>query len=72
MALFGISAVLDIAEKIHNWGRDKKNEKEEEKKQDEPSMAVLVFDFFTATPVTVHLVSSLLLSRLFSCQCPSS
>lgn len=39
MALFGISAVLDIAEKIHNWGRDKdkKNEKEEEKKQDEPS-----------------------------------
>ena len=40
MALFGISAVLDIAEKIHNWGRDKKNEKEEkkeEKKEDEPS-----------------------------------
>ena len=36
MALFGISAVLDIAEKIHKWGRDKKNEKEE-KKQDEPS-----------------------------------
>ena len=36
MALFGISAVLDIAEKIHNWGHDKKNEKEE-KKQDEPS-----------------------------------
>lgn len=36
MALFGISAVLDIAEKIHNWDRDKKNEKEE-KKQDEPS-----------------------------------
>jgi len=36
MTLFGISAVLDIAEKIHNWGRDKKNEKEE-KKQDEPS-----------------------------------
>ena len=35
MALFGISAVLDIAEKIHNWGRDK--DKEEEKKQDEPS-----------------------------------
>ena len=35
MALFGISAVLDIAEKNHNWGRDKKNEKEE--KQDEPS-----------------------------------
>ena len=38
MALFGISAVLDIAEKIHNWGRDKKNETREEKKeQDEPS-----------------------------------
>ncbi len=37
MALFGISAVLDIAEKIHNWGRDKKNEKEEKKEQDEPS-----------------------------------
>ena len=38
MALFGISAVLDIAEKIHNWGRDK-NEKEEEKKQDQPSIS---------------------------------
>ena len=38
MALFGISAVLDIAEKIKNWGGDKKkDEKEEEKKQDEPS-----------------------------------
>ena len=37
MALFGVSAVLDIAEKINNWGRDKKNEKEEEKKEDEPS-----------------------------------
>ena len=39
MALFGISAVLDIAEKINKlWGRDKKkDEKEEEKKQDEPS-----------------------------------
>jgi len=37
MALFGISALLDIAEKIHNWGRDKKSKKEEEKKQDEPS-----------------------------------
>ena len=35
MALFGISAALDIAEKIHNWGRDK--EKREEKKEDEPS-----------------------------------
>ena len=37
MALFGISALLDIVDKIYNWGRDKKNEKEEEKKQDEPS-----------------------------------
>lgn len=37
MALFGVSALLDIAEKIKNWGDDKKNEKEEEKKQDEPS-----------------------------------
>ena len=38
MALFGISALLDIAEKIKNWGDDKKkDEKEEEKKQDEPS-----------------------------------
>ena len=37
MALFGISAVLDIADKIHNWGRDKKNEKDEKKEQDEPS-----------------------------------
>ena len=37
MALFGISAVLDIAEKIHNWGRDKKNEKEVKKEQEEPS-----------------------------------
>jgi len=37
MALFGVSALLDIAEKIKNWGRDKKNKKEEEKKQDEPS-----------------------------------
>ena len=36
MALFGLSSVIDIAEKIHNWGRDKKNEKEE-KKEDEPS-----------------------------------
>ena len=38
MALFGVSAVLDIAEKIHNWGHDKKNEKEEEKKE-EPSQS---------------------------------
>ena len=36
MALFALSSVVDIAEKIKNWGRDKKNEKEE-KKQDEPS-----------------------------------
>ena len=36
MALFALSSVVDIAEKIHNWGRDKKSEKEE-KKQDEPS-----------------------------------
>ena len=36
MALFGISAVLDIAEKIHNWGRDK-DKKEEKKEQEEPS-----------------------------------
>ena len=34
MALFALSAVVDIAEKIHNWGRDK--DKDEEK-QDEPS-----------------------------------
>ena len=37
LVLFGLSSVVDIAEKIHNWGRDKKNEKEEEKKEDEPS-----------------------------------
>ena len=37
MALFALSTVVDIAEKIHNWDRDKKNEKEEEKKQEEPS-----------------------------------
>ena len=38
MALFGVSALLDTAEKIKNWGTDKKkDEKEEEKKQDEPS-----------------------------------
>ena len=36
MALFGGSALLDIAEKIKNWG-DNKDKKEEEKKQDEPS-----------------------------------
>ena len=39
MALFGVSAVLDIAEKINKlWGRDKKkDEKEEKKEQEEPS-----------------------------------
>ena len=37
MALFGISAVLDIAEKIHNWNHDKKNEREE--KKEEPSQS---------------------------------
>ena len=38
MALFCVSALLDIAEKIKNWGGDKKkDEKEEEKKDDEPS-----------------------------------
>ena len=36
IALFGISALLDIAEKIKNWVDDK-DEKEEEKKEDEPS-----------------------------------
>ena len=36
MALFALSSVVDIAEKIHSWGRDKKNEKEE-KKEEEPS-----------------------------------
>ena len=36
MALFGVSALLDIAEKIKNWGNDN-DKKEEEKKQDEPS-----------------------------------
>ena len=36
MALFALSSVVDIAEKIHNWNHDK-NVKEEEKKQDEPS-----------------------------------
>ena len=32
MALFGISALLDIAEKIKNWGddKDKKEEKQDE------------------------------------------
>ena len=36
MALFGLSSVIDIAEKIHNWGRDK-DKKEEKKEQEEPS-----------------------------------
>ena len=36
MALFGVSAVIDIADKIHNWGCDK-DKKEEKKEQDEPS-----------------------------------
>ena len=35
MALFGISALLDIAEKINNWGGDKK--KDEKEKKEEPS-----------------------------------
>ena len=35
MALYVLSSVVDIAEKIHNWGHDKN--KEVEKKQDEPS-----------------------------------
>ena len=38
LVLFGLCALLDIAEKIKNWGTDKKkDEKEEEKKDDEPS-----------------------------------
>ena len=37
MVLFGLSALLDIAEKIHNWSRGKKNEKEE--KKEEPSQS---------------------------------
>ena len=36
MALFGVSALLDIAEKIKSWVDDK-DKKEEEKKEDEPS-----------------------------------
>ena len=36
MALFGISELLDIVEKIKNWGGDKKKD-EKEKKEDEPS-----------------------------------
>ena len=35
MALFGLSSVIDIAEKIHNWGGDKK--KDEKEKKEEPS-----------------------------------
>ncbi len=37
MALFGISALLDIAEKIKNWGGDKKKDEKEEEKKEEPS-----------------------------------
>ena len=37
MALFGLSSVIDIAEKIHNWDHDKKNEREE--KKEEPSQS---------------------------------
>ena len=37
MALFGLSSVIDIAEKIHNWNHDK-NETREEKKE-EPSQS---------------------------------
>ena len=36
MALFALSSVVDIAEKIHNWDRDKEK-KEEKKEQEEPS-----------------------------------
>ena len=39
MALFGISAVLDIAEKIHNWGHDKDKKNEKEEKKEEPSQS---------------------------------
>ena len=39
MALFGVSAVLDIAEKIHNWGRDKDKKNEREEKKEEPSQS---------------------------------
>ena len=35
MALFGLSSVIDIAEKIKNWGGDKK--KDEKEKKEEPS-----------------------------------
>ncbi len=34
MALFALSSVVDIAEKIHNWSRDKKNEKERERREE--------------------------------------
>ena len=36
-ALFAISVCMDIADKARNWGRDKKNEKEE--KKEEPSQS---------------------------------
>ena len=35
MALFGVSALLDIAEKIKSWVDDKK--KDEKEKKEEPS-----------------------------------
>jgi len=35
MALFALSSVVDIAEKIKNWGGDKK--KDEKEKKEEPS-----------------------------------
>ena len=35
MALFALSSVVDIAEKIKNWGSDKK--KDEKEKKEEPS-----------------------------------
>lgn len=37
MTLFGISALLDIAEKIKNWGGDKKKDEKEDEKKEEPS-----------------------------------
>ena len=33
MALFGVSALLDIAEKIKNWGGDKKKDEKEKKEE---------------------------------------
>ena len=37
MALFGVSALLDIAEKVSRFMMGHDKNKEEEKKQDEPS-----------------------------------